>query len=196
MESNQTNSSWRCGAAPQEIVSIISINVWLISYWVTGILTVQFKPQIILMCLSLILYNLINDFSLVLILVSQLIRSKRYVGIFGNKGLIIVIIFSFVTTVYKLTQCHVSRIWIKFVGIGLAVLTYIILFFISYRKNTVLRPVVIKLAVLYLIVLMISACSRLCNEPKLFFLAILMGVNDYSDLFKKIDKLSRRWKGK
>jgi hypothetical protein len=188
MAGNHSNTSWHCEERPKSIVSIFSINFWLIVYWITGALSQRMPEQIVLMCLSLGLYNFLNDFSLVLILVSQLLRSARYVKLFGEKGVVAVMVFSLAITVYNFSKCYIMIIWLKYVGLGLAFLTYMFLIILSYRRNTVLRPLVKKLAVLYFLVLLIAGSSRQVNEPKLFMIAILFGINDYSFFWKIIDK--------
>ena len=188
MAGNNTNSTWRCDESPKEIVSIISVNLWLISYWITGVLTNRMPEQIVLMCLSLTLYNVINDFSLVLILVSQLLRSVRFFKLFGFKGIVAVMIFAVAIAVYNLAQCYIKLIWLKYVGLGLGFLTYTFLMINSYRRNTVLRPLVVKLTILYFVVLLMAGTSKYLNEPKLFFLGILVGINDYSSMFKLLDR--------
>lgn len=187
MAGNYSNTTRHCIDRPKEIVSIVSINLWLIVYWISGILSQRMPEQVVLMFLSLGLYNFLDDISLVLILVSQLLRSARYVKLFGKKGIVAVMVFSIAITVYNFTKCYVELIWVKYVGVGLALITYVFLIILSYRRNTVLKPLVKKLAVLYFLVLLIAGSSRQVNEPKLFMLAILVGINDCSYMWKMID---------
>lgn len=168
-------------------MSILSVNLWLTLYWISG-LFYNHRQQIFLMCLSLGLFNILNDFSLVFILVSQLLRSTRYVTLFGKRGIFAVMIFAGAIFVYNFTKCYIDITWLKYVGIAIAVLTYLFLITLSYQRNSILRPLVKKLAALYFIVILMAASSRHVEEPKLFMLSILVGVNDYSRFFKFLDR--------
>jgi len=145
---------------------IVSINLWLIVYWISGALSQRMPEQVVWMVLSLGHYNCLNDFSLVLILVSQLLRSARYVKLFGKKGIVAVMVFSLAITAYNFTKCYIEIIWLKYVGVGLAFLTYLFLIILSYRRNTVLKPLVKKLAVLYFFGFAYGRQFKTCERAK------------------------------
>lgn len=162
---------------------MISINLSLILYWISGIMTYHKTEQMVLLLLSLGQYNILGKISLTTLFISQLLRSMRYINVFGVKGIIALMLFS----VSDFVKCYIKINWLGYVEIGLGIITYVFLTVISWRRNIALRPMMKRLAVLYFVILITAGIARYLQKPKLLMVVLLIGINDHSHSWRLVE---------